>query len=288
MSTPKTMFLTALAMLAFAGNSLLCRHALGPGLIDAAGFTVIRVVSGAVMLALILAMRRQPLLRADPRAVLALFCYMVFFSFAYLSLSAGTGALVLFGAVQLSMFAVALGRGDNFPLLSWAGLVLAATGLVYLVAPGVTAPDPLGALLMAVAGIAWGAYSLLGRGAADPIAATASNFIYAVPLAALTALAFAGGLDVSAAGAALALASGALTSAIGYVLWYAALRGLSATSAATVQLSAPVIAAIGGVLLLGESLTPRLVLASAATLGGIAIVLTQRSRRADQGRSGRS
>jgi drug/metabolite transporter (DMT)-like permease len=216
--------------------------------------------------------------KPDWRSVLALYLYMVFFAFAYLSLSAGTGALILFGAVQLTMFTVALRSGEHFSAVSWAGLALAIAGLVYLVSPGLTAPDPLGAALMTVAGIAWGGYSLVGRSAADPAEATAHNFIYAVPLVVVTSLVFIGDFYVTAAGAAYAVASGAVASAIGYAIWYTALRGLTGTGAATVQLSVPVIAAIGGVLLLSEAVTLRLVIASAATLGGVALVLTQRNR----------
>ena len=166
-------------MLAFASNSLLCRLALGQGTIDAASFSTVRVVSGALTLALIVMARRRPATDGgvDWRAAVMLFIYMAFFSFAYLSLSAGTGALILFGAVQLTMFVTALRRGEPFPPIAWAGLALAVLGLIYLVSPGVTAPDPLGAVLMAVAGIAWGFYSLLGRAATDPLAATARNFL---------------------------------------------------------------------------------------------------------------
>ena len=202
---------------------------------------------------------------------------MAFFSFAYLSLSAGTGALILFGAVQLTMFIVAMRGGEQFSLRSWAGLTLAIFGLVYLVSPGVTAPDPFGAVLMAIAGIAWGFYSLLGRKAADPVEATAYNFIYSVPLVIITSLVFMGDLHGSPNGVVLAAASGAIASGLGYVIWYAALRGLTATRAATVQLSVPVIAAFGGVILISEQLTVRLLLASIATLGGVALVLAQRA-----------
>ncbi|HSN51940.1 MAG TPA: DMT family transporter [Woeseiaceae bacterium] len=276
---PNTLFLTAAAMVAFAANSVLCRLALGAGLIDAASFATVRTIAGALLLAgLLLARRRTVTARPNGRSVLALYLYMVLFAFAYLSLSAGTGALILFGAVQLTMFTAALRSGEQFPPLSWAGLVIAIGGLVYLVSPGLTAPDPLGAALMAVAGVSWGVYSLVGRRAADPIEATAHNFLYAVPLVVATSLAFAGEFAVTAAGAGYAIASGAVASGIGYVIWYAALRGLTGTAAATVQLSVPVIAAIGGVILLSEAVTPRLVVACVATLGGVALVLTQRSR----------
>jgi len=274
-----TVFLTVVAMVAFAANSVLCRLALGAGLIDAASFATVRTISGAVLLAAILLLRQETVAaRPDWRSVVALYLYMVFFAFAYLSLSAGTGALILFGAVQLTMFTVALRSGEHFPLVSWAGLALAIAGLVYLVSPGLTAPDPLGAALMTIAGISWGAYSLVGRSAKDPVEATAHNFLYAVPLVVATSLVFIGDFAITATGAAYAVVSGAVASGVGYVIWYTALRGLTGTGAATVQLSVPVIAAIGGVILLSETVTLRLVVASAATLGGVALVLAQRSR----------
>ena len=274
-----TILLTAAAMVAFAANSVLCRLALGAGLIDASSFATVRTVSGAVMLGIALMLRSgKPQAKPDWRSVITLYLYMVFFSFAYLSLSAGTGALVLFGAVQLTMFIVALRSGEHFSPLSWVGLVLAIAGLVYLVSPGITAPDPFGAGLMAVAGVAWGFYSLVGRSAGDPTEATAYNFIFSVPLVIVTSLVFLGDFQVSLAGVLYAVASGAIASGIGYVIWYAALRGLTATSAATVQLSVPVIAAAGGVMLMSEDVTARLVVASVATLGGVAVVLTQRNR----------
>ena len=271
-------------MLAFAANSLLCRLALGQELIDAASFTTVRVISGAVVLILIVLPRWRARGRAsaDWRSAAMLFTYMAFFSFAYLSLSAGTGALILFGAVQLTMFIAALRGGEQFPLLSWTGLTLAVLGLVYLVSPGLTAPDPMGAVLMAIAGIAWGFYSLLGRNAADPLQATANNFIYSVPLVIIVSVLFMGEFHSSSWGLALAAASGAIASGLGYVIWYAALRGLAATRAATVQLSVPAIAAFGGVVLLSEQITLRLLLASAATLGGVGIVLAQRAAPAPQ------
>jgi drug/metabolite transporter (DMT)-like permease len=275
------MLLTAIAMLAFAANSLLCRLALGAGLIDAASFTGVRVLSGAVMLGLIILPRYRShgCPRIEWRSVVTLFAYMICFSIAYLSLAAGTGALILFGAVQLTMFIVALRAGEPFSKLSWVGLVLAISGLVYLVFPGVTAPDPAGAVLMTVAGVAWGFYSLFGRSATDPMESTAYNFIYSVPLAVITSLLFIGNYHLTLTGAALAVASGAIASGLGYFIWYAALPGLTAIRAATVQLSVPVIAAFGGALLLDESVTVRLLLASITTLGGIAIVLSQKAAR---------
>ena len=277
--SPRVILLTALAMVAFAANSLLCRLALGAHEIDAASFTTVRVVAGALTLVLISLAQRRPPSRgaANWRSALALFAYMIFFSFAYISLGAANGALILFGAVQLTMFAAALSSGERFPALAWFGLAVAATGLIYLVSPGLSAPDPLGAALMTAAGVAWGGYSLLGRGAADPLAATTMNFVLCAPLVLIVSLFSLAQVHVTPLGAAYAIASGAVASGCGYVIWYAALRGLSAGRAATVQLSVPVIAALGAVLLLAEPITLRLVLASIATLGGVALVLAQRA-----------
>ncbi len=278
--TLRTLLLTAAALVAFAANSLLCRLALQHASIDAASFSSLRLVSGALMLALLVRFRSDRGVRApaDWLAAAMLFAYVAFFSFAYLTLSAGTGALILFGAVQMTMFSAGLRAGEVFRPMAWLGLVLAAAGLVYLVSPGITAPAPIGASMMAVAGVSWGVYSLRGRGLADPLAATAGNFLRAAPLAlALSALLLAR-THAEPVGMALAIASGALTSGIGYVIWYAALQGLSAMRAATVQLSVPPIAAFGGVLLLSETITPRLATASAAILGGIALVLASRPR----------
>jgi len=279
--TIRSVLLTIIAMVAFAANSLLCRQALGEGLIDAATFTSVRVLSGAVTLSLIVLIRRRPRepSTANWRSAVMLFTYMAFFSFAYLSLGAGTGALILFGAVQLTMFIFALRQGENFSLMSWIGLSLATFGLIYLVSPGVTAPDFSGAILMAVAGVAWGGYSLLGRGAADPLEATARNFVYSVPLVLIVSLFFMDDFSSTSNGLLLAVASGAIASGCGYIIWYAVLPALTATRAATVQLSVPAIAAFGGVVLLSEELTLRLFLASAVTLGGVAIVLAQRAAK---------
>jgi drug/metabolite transporter (DMT)-like permease len=282
MPTFRTIALTAAAMLAFAANSLLCRAALQHGGVDPASFGSIRLVSGAIALMLIVRLRSRAQAAAVPPPVdwlapAMLFAYVACFSFAYLSLSAGTGALILFGAVQLTMFGAGLRAGERFDKVALAGLALAVGGLVVLVAPGVTAPPALGAGLMAVAGIAWGGYSLRGRGIADPLAATARNFVRAAPLALLTSVLSMGSAHATPAGIMLAIASGALTSGIGYVIWYAALSHLSAMRAATVQLSVPLIAALGGALMLTEAITPRLMAASVAILGGIALVLFARS-----------
>ncbi len=277
-TSARTTALTLVALCAFAANSLLCRLALGQHHIDAASFTTIRVFAGAITLGAILLARGGAIeRRPNVKSVAALTAYMVCFSFAYLTLSAGTGALILFGAVQLTMFIVAMRSGERFPPFAWAGLALAIAGLIYLVSPGLTAPNPLGATLMAAAGIGWGAYSLFGRGASDPLRATAANFVWTAPLVLLVSL-IAGNRDISTTGVALAVASGAIASGCGYVVWYAALRGLSASRAAVVQLAVPVIAAIAAVPLLQEHVTLRLVLASLATLGGVAIVLSQRAK----------
>lgn len=265
--------LTALAMLAFAGNSLLCRAALAPGAIDPATFTLVRLASGAAALALLV--RLRPGAREKPRgdwaSAGALFAYAAAFSFAYVRLSAATGALLLFAAVQVTMIAAGLAAGDRPGARGFTGLLIALAGLATLLLPGATMPPPGAAALMLGAGVAWGAYSLRGRGAADPLALTAGNFLRAVPAALVLGLLLQGGSPPRPAGVALAVASGALASGVGYALWYTALRGLTATRAATVQLSVPVIAAFGGVVLLGEAITPRLLVGAAAVLGGIAL-----------------
>lgn len=277
----RTTILTAVAMLAFAANSILCRMALGGEMIDAATFTTVRMISGAAVLALILGPRwlRGGRARGNWRSAAMLFAYMACFSFAYRSLSAGSGALILFGAVQVTMFVAALRAGEHFAMWSWAGLTLAIAGLIYLVSPGITAPDARGAVLMLVAGIAWGLYSILGRGGGDPLEATANNFIFSIPLVLVVSLVFSAGFSASREGLLLAVASGAAASGLGYTVWFAALKGLSGTQAATIQLSVPVIAAFGGVVLLSETVTLRLLIASLATLGGIAVVLAQRAAK---------
>lgn len=283
-----TLALTAAAMLAFAANSLLCRLALLHGAIDPASFGAVRIVSGALALALIVRWRAGGVRGAarepggaggDWLSAAMLFAYVAFFSLAYVSLAAGSGALILFGAVQLTMFGAALRAGERFAPLAWAGLALAAIGLVYLVLPGVSAPPLPGAASMALAGAAWGVYSLRGRGAVDPLGATAGNFLRAAPMALLLWLPFIGVAHANPRGFMLAVVSGAITSGVGYAIWYTALRELSAMRAATVQLSVPVITAFGTVLFLAEPPTLRLVLASVAILGGIALVLAGRARK---------
>ena len=280
----KTPLLTILALVAFAANSVLCRLALGGAAIDAASFTSVRLASGACALLLITALvnRKLPPLGRRMRFIpaLLLFLYAAAFSFAYTGLTTGTGALILFGSVQATMLAAALGSGERPHTLEWAGLALALAGLVYLVLPGLAAPPPLSSAFMAVAGISWGLYSLLGRGARDPLADTTSNFVLALPLAFAVNLLARGGAHVSTRGVVLAVLSGALASGVGYVVWYAALRGLTATRAATVQLPVPVLAAIGGVIFMSENVSLRLLLATTVILGGVALALLGRAQTA--------
>lgn len=269
--------LTIVAMLAFAGNSLLCRVALKGTSIDPATFTSIRVLSAALVLVVILRMR--PSSRATTGnwlSAFALFVYAAAFSFAYVSLAAGTGALLLFGAVQATMIGFGLARGERLRIQQWAGLALAFAGLVALVLPGVSSPPLFPSFLMVCAGIAWGVYSLRGKGSADPVATTAGNFARAVPMAAVVSLALLTHLSIDRTGLLYAAISGAITSGIGYVIWYTTLKDLKSATAATVQLSVPLIAAIGGIALLGEALTARLVFSAIAILGGIALVIVRR------------
>jgi len=255
----KTALLTSVALIGFSANSVLARLALQEPAIDPASFASLRLASGALALWLMVSRTRsgQRLPPADWIAVVMLFLYAVCFSFSYLSLGAGTGALILFGAVQLTMLGDGLRAGESFLPRSWLGIALSMLGLFYLVSPGITGPAPLGAALMAVAGTAWGVYTLRGRGIADPLGATAGNFIRAVPLALLVSLLFIKDFHATPAGVALAIVSGALASGFFYVVWYTALRGLGATRAATVQLAVPVIAAFGGVAVSGPRPAPR-------------------------------
>lgn len=277
MTKGKTFALTALAMIAFAGNSLLCRQALKHTTIDAATFTLVRLVSGAICLWIIARMRKGPPRNAGSwPSALALFGYAALFSFAYLQLTAGTGALLLFGAVQATMIFWALKKGERLRALQIAGLFLAIAGLVALVFPGLSAP-PLGAAsLMLGAGIAWGIYSLRGKSAGDPLRATAGNFLRAVPFAAALSIVALRSANFDLAGMCYAIVSGALASGVGYAIWYSALPALKASEAATVQLSVPVLAAMGGILFLTETITLRFVVASVAVLGGIALVIVER------------
>jgi drug/metabolite transporter (DMT)-like permease len=269
--------LTSLAMIAFAGNSLLCRVALKHTGIDAASFTTIRLASGALVLWLIVRMSRGAASGGGNwRSAVALFAYAAGFSFAYVSLPAATGALLLFGAVQATMIGHGMWAGERLRGLQSVGLVLALGGLVGLLLPGLAAPPPAGSLLMLGAGVAWGIYSLRGKGGGEPTRVTAGNFLRAVPIAAALSLLLQEGAALDGAGFWYAVASGALASGIGYAVWYTALPALKSTHAATVQLSVPVIAAVGGIVFLGEPLSLRLVLASVAILGGIALVILEK------------
>ncbi|HEY8208161.1 MAG TPA: DMT family transporter [Myxococcaceae bacterium] len=273
--------LTVAALCCFAGNSLLARVALRSGEIDAASYTLIRLASGAAMLFALLRLRRARSGAAAPRggswaSAAALFLYAGLFSLAYLRLSAGTGALLLFGAVQVAMIGRGLAAGERPRALEWAGLAAALGGLTWLVLPGLAAPDPISAALMLGAGAAWGWYSLRGRAAVDPLATTADNFARAAPMAALCALPFLPQMHLGPRGIGLAVASGALASGVGYSFWYAALPSLSRLRAGLVQLSVPVLAAAGGVLLLGEALSGRLAISAIAIVGGIGMALAGR------------
>jgi drug/metabolite transporter (DMT)-like permease len=275
----RVFILTLLAMIAFAGNSLLCRSALKRTTIDAASFTFIRILSGAIALWLIVIIRKTTSQKAGSWAsALALFAYAAAFSFAYISLSAGTGALILFGAVQATMIISGLCQGERLRTRQWLGLALAVAGLVTLLFPGLSAPPINGALLMLCAGIAWGFYSLRGKDAGDPVTTTAGNFLRAVVFASALNMALLPWIKLDRAGVGYALLSGAMASGVGYVIWYSALPRLKAASAATVQLSVPVLAAAGGILFLGESITLRFLLASIAVLGGIALVVIDNSQ----------
>jgi drug/metabolite transporter (DMT)-like permease len=269
-----------MAMIAFASNSLLCRLALKQIGIDAATFTLVRLVSGAVTLGLIACLRTGSAGTAGNwLSGSMLFVYAAGFSFAYLTLPAGTGALLLFGAVQATMILWALRAGERLNLGQALGLALALVGLVALVLPGVSAPPLGGSILMLGAGIAWGVYSLRGKNAGDPLRATAGNFARALPLAAILTLIFLPGARLDRAGIIYAILSGAIASGIGYAIWYTALPGLKAATAASVQLIVPVLAAAGGILFLGETITLRFIFAAGAVLGGIGLVVQNRTRK---------
>jgi drug/metabolite transporter (DMT)-like permease len=273
-SSKLTFVLTLLAMIAFGGNSLLCRSALKHTDIDAASFTSIRILSGALTLRLIVRIRGEGrCIEGNWPSALALFVYAAGFSYAYISLTAATGALLLFGAVQATMIGYGFLLGERMGARQSAGLITALAGLVVLLLPGLSAPPLLGSMLMLSAGVAWGVYSLRGKGVEDPTCVTSGNFLRAAPMAAVLSMATLpwGSLDYT--GLWLAMSSGALASGIGYAIWYTALRGLKATDAAAVQLSVPVIAAAGGIVFLGEAITLRLLITSAAILGGIALVI---------------
>lgn len=279
----RTLVFTCLAMLAFASNSILCRLALGAGAIDPAGFTALRLGSGAAVLWLLTitgAIKRDRRTRSSGSWVSAgmLFLYAVAFSFAFVRLQAGTGALILFGAVQATMLLTAIFRGERPGPMEYIGLAAALAGLAYLVMPGLQAPSLKGAILMAVAGTAWGVYTLRGRGAVNPAVVTADNFLCSVPFVLLAVLPMIKTAMFTVQGVLLAVISGGVASALGYVIWYAAVPKLTTTRAALVQLVVPVLAAGGGVLILSEPLSLRLVLAAGMILGGIALAISGRKK----------
>jgi drug/metabolite transporter (DMT)-like permease len=271
----KPYLLTIFAMLAFAANSVLGRFALiadnNGASIDAASYTSIRLLSGAVMLAIIMLIRTREFKPSNinPISTLMLFTYAICFSFSYINIATGTGALILFGTVQLTMILFGLFKGEQPGHLAWMGIFFAFAGLVYLLLPGISAPPFFSALLMMIAGLAWGVYSIRGKGTGNPLITTSWNFIATLPLLLITMIIFHAGIFITQKGILLAILSGALASGLGYSIWYSALPYLSSTRAATVQLTVPVIASLGGVLFLSENLNLRLVVASIAILGGV-------------------
>lgn len=279
MSILRVATLTSLAMLAFAGNSILCRIALSDTAIDAASFTSIRLASGAAVLwAITMFLGRDRQGSGNWLSALALFTYAAGFSFAYISLTAATGALMLFGAVQVTMIGYGLWAGERLQKQQLFGFALAFGGLIGLLLPGLSAPPPLGSALMLIAGMAWGVYSIRGKGAGDATRVTAGNFLRASLLGVLLSALMLSDFKADSAGVGYAVASGAITSGLGYAVWYSVVPALKAANAATVQLSVPVIAALGGIALLGESITLRFALATLAILGGIALVILSKPR----------
>ena len=273
---------TILALIAFAANSVLCRLALGQNTIDASSFTVIRLLSGTLVLLTILKISRSKnrlSTKGSWFSSIMLFIYAITFSFAYVALDTGTGALILFGSVQTTMIIVSVISGNRLHISEWFGVSIAFAGFVFLVLPGVSTPSILGSLLMAVAGVAWGIYTLKGRGSDSPLADTFYNFLRTTPIvlvfAAISIASF-HNTHFSLDGIVLAILSGAVASGIGYTIWYIALRGLSSTQAAVVQLSVPVIAAFGGVVFVSEAISLRLTFSALVILGGILLVVLGR------------
>jgi len=275
----KTFSYTVFALVAFAFNSILCRLALGAEAIDAASFTLIRLISGAVTLvaiSLFFDRKESNEKRGNWFSAFFLFAYAVCFSFAYVNLTTGTGALVLFGSVQATMIFVALLKGERPKILEWLGLIFALGGLIYLVFPGLSSPPFFSSALMAIAGIAWGFYTLRGKGSTNPLADTTGNFVRAVPMVILLSLPFIYQIRLSPRGILLAVLSGAIASGIGYSVWYAALKFHTATRAAILQLSVPALAATGGVIFLAETISLHLLLATILILGGISLAILGR------------
>lgn len=273
---------TVLSLLAFAANSLLCRIALGGTLIDAPSFTSVRLISAAFTLWLLTVLLRKNSAGYSGNWCSAVFLslYAIAFSLAYLQLTAGTGAIILFGAVQTTMIGYGMWSGERPRFTEYAGLVIALGGLIYLIFPGLQAPSLVDAGLMTIAGISWGVYSLRGRGNQDPLGNTAANFVRSLPFALVIGLVNYNHLNISPRGLLIAVICGAVTSGLGYVIWYTALKGLTATRAAEVQLSVPLLAALGGIIFLGESLSLRLLIAASLILGGVALTVVTKQKRA--------
>ena len=278
-----TVLFTALALVAFAANSLLCRMALGGELIDPVSFTTLRLASGAVVLLILSRVVRQP--NDAPKntgaswvSAMALFAYAMAFSLAYVSLKTGMGALILFGSVQITMIGSAVISGEKLGVRQLVGSAAAISGLIYLVLPALSAPDPLGASLMCVSGIAWGVYSIRGKGSPSPALTTTGNFVRAAPMAILASLIAITSAHVDPKGVLLASISGIVTSGLGYIVWYKALRGLTTTQASVLQLTVPVLAAAAGIVFLMEELSPRLLFASTTILGGVALAVVSKTR----------
>lgn len=275
----KTVFCTGLALIAFAANSVLCRLALAEEAIDASSFTVIRLLSGAIVLLIIISLTRNNTKSTEKgswSASFFLFLYAITFSFAYITLDTGTGALILFGSVQITMILVSLYSGTRLHWTEWTGITAAFSGFVYLILPGVTTPSIIGFGLMTIAGIAWGIYTLMGRGSKNPLMDTSYNFFRTIPLVIILAMIAFKTAQFSLEGILYAVLSGGIASGIGYTIWYMALGGLSATQAAVLQLLVPVIAALGGIIFVSEAITVRLTVAAAMILGGILMVVLGR------------
>ena len=272
----RIVLLTGLALVAFASNSVLCRLALGEKAIDASSFTIIRLLSGAIVLLILFKIKNNELSsnsRGSWYSGIMLFLYAITFSFAYITLDTGTGALILFGSVQITMIALSLLSGNRLHFTEWLGVIIAFAGFLYLIMPGVTAPSTTGFLLMTIAGVAWGIYTINGKGSKNPLSDTTFNFLRTVPFIIIMLLVVLKDVNFTSKGILLAIISGGVTSGIGYTIWYMALKGLTSTQAAVVQLLVPVIAAFGGVIFIFEKITFRLTISSTMILGGILFVV---------------
>jgi len=277
----KIFLYTCFALVAFAFNSILCRLALGAESIDATSFTFVRLVSGAITLWIVYSFfgkKESAVKEGNWLSAFFLFAYAICFSLAYINLTAATGALILFGSVQLTMIGAALVKGERPNVLEWLGLIFAFCGLVYLIFPGLAAPPILSSVLMIFAGIAWGFYTLRGRGSTNPLADTTGNFLRSVPMVVLVSVPFINQIHLSQKGILFAVLSGAIASGLGYSVWYAALKYHTAMRAAILQLSVPALAAIGGIVFLSEIISLRLWLASGLILGGIGLAICGRKK----------